>query len=373
LQVGAGYDTAFPHSKAIGQFFFRVCGLTALIPDRLHDLGRPIAGLILCAAIIAASAAVAQEDETPFPAPRPEALDDSEASSTPDREPAPSNSEPESASEAAEAVAAPPQQVTLTARITEDGAQIPDGLIWRVFGTETNAQGEIEMVARSEQAVANLTLPPGEYVVHAAYGRSQVSDTLLVERQSASKTFILDAGALRMQSEIVGDYDIPLSELAFDIYSAGLEEDRVAVETGMPADTMIHLNAGVYNVVSRWGDLNATVRADLRVEPGQVTDATLYHRASRINWTLVSTEGGEAILGVEWRVEDMSGNEVYSETGAFPTAVLAEGDYVVIAQQGEDVYNREFQVTPGPARDIEILTEVYEAGVDDSDDATASE
>jgi hypothetical protein len=34
---------------------------------------------------------------------------------------------------------------------------------------------------------------------------------------------------------------------------------------------------------------------DLRVEPGQLTDATLYHRAAQMSFKLVSEAGGEAI------------------------------------------------------------------------------
>jgi hypothetical protein len=39
--------------------------------------------------------------------------------------------------------------------------------------------------------------------------------------------------------------------------------------------------------------------------------------------------------------------------------VLAEGDYLVLAKRGEQVYNREFQVQPGGGEEIEVLTAVY--------------
>ncbi len=50
---------------------------------------------------------------------------------------------------------------------------------------------------------------------------------------------------------------------------------------------------------------------------------------------------------------------MFTALGAFPVVVLAEGDYVVIAQSGERVFNRDFQVRPGAAREIEVLTTVY--------------
>jgi hypothetical protein len=39
--------------------------------------------------------------------------------------------------------------------------------------------------------------------------------------------------------------------------------------------------------------------------------------------------------------------------------VLGEGDYLVLAKRGETVYSREFEVTPGQGREVEVLTTVY--------------
>jgi hypothetical protein len=102
------------------------------------------------------------------------------------------------------------------------------------------------------------------------------------------------------------------------------------------------------------------VRADLRVEPGQLTDATLYHRAAQVSFKLVSEAGGEAIADIDWTVKTADGaSTVFTNTGAFPSTVLQEGDYLVFAKRGETVFNREFEVQPGQPREIEVLTTVY--------------
>jgi len=121
----------------------------------------------------------------------------------------------------------------------------------------------------------------------------------------------------------------------------------------------VTLNGGTYHIVSYFGDVNAVVRADLRVEPGQITDATLYHKASQVSFKLVSEPGGEAIADIDWTVKTQDGQTVFSSIGAFPSTVLAEGDYLVLAKRGEQVYNREFQVRPGAGEEIEVLTAVY--------------
>ena len=257
------------------------------------------------------------------------------------------------------AVAAKKQQVTLTAQITEHGMNIPEGLVWRVFDTKTDTSGELALAAKSEDATAHLQLVPGEYVVHVAYGRAQASDTLEVTEGSNSKSIVLDAGAMRLNAAVTGDVSIPINLLRFDVFTAGNEADRTLVAQSLTANDIVTLNAGTYHVVSYFGDVNAVVRADLRVEPGQMTEATLYHRAAQVTFKLVTVTGGEAIADVEWTVKTAGGATVYANIGAFPATVLAEGDYLVLAKRGQTVYNREFEVRPGPVREIEVLTAVY--------------
>ncbi len=263
------------------------------------------------------------------------------------------------AAKAAAEVAATPQPVTLVARITDDGQQIPDGLVWRIFETRTDASGDLALAAKSEDATARFALPPGAYVVHVAYGRAQTTDTLQVEQGDNRKSLVLDAGAMRLNAAVAGDIAIPINLLRFDVFTAGTDADRILVAQNLSPNAIVTLNAGTYHVVSYFGDINAVVRADLRVEPGQMTEATLYHRASQMSFKLVSEAGGEAIADIDWTVKTADGQTVFSSIGAFPSTVLAEGDYMVFAKRGEQVYNREFQVIAGVAKEIEVLTTVY--------------
>ena len=261
--------------------------------------------------------------------------------------------------EAVEKVAAIPQPVTLVATITDGGAAIPDGLTWRVFETRTDASGDLALAAKSDDATAHLELVPGNYVVHVAYGRAQTTDTITVVDGSNEKSLVLDAGAIRLNAQVTGDIAIPINMLRFDIYTAGSDSERTLVAQNLGPSDIVTLNAGTYHIISYFGDVNAVVRADLRVEPGQLTDATLYHKASQVSFKLVSEPGGEAIADVEWTVKTQDGQTVFSNIGAFPSTVLAEGDYLVLAKRGEGVpYTREFQVQPGVGEDVEVLTTV---------------
>ncbi|MCR6673619.1 hypothetical protein [Devosia ginsengisoli] len=322
---------------------------------------RPLLALLLVLAAALASpsgalpAAFAQEtaaEMPPMPRPRPDP-----DSLPPMPLPAPAAATP--ATEAIAALTSAPQPVALNVRITQDGAPIPDGVVWRIFDTQPDANGELALVAKSDVGSPTVELPPGEYVVHVAYGRAQTSEPLSVVPGANEKTFILDAGALRLNSAVTGDIAIPVGLLKFDVFTAGEETDRALVAEGLKPNDIVTLNAGTYHIVSYFGTTNAVVRADLRVEAGQLTDATLYHHASQVGFKLVSEEGGEAIADVEWTVKTTDGATIFSELGAFPSTVLAEGEYLVLAKQGSQVFNREFEVQAGSPREIEVLTTVY--------------
>lgn len=270
---------------------------------------------------------------------------------------------PAAAAAAQVAVAAPPanpQPVILTAQVTEGLPMIAEGLTWRVYNTTVDASGQLTLAAQSTDAIARVELAPGVYVVHVAFGRAQVADSLTVVEGSNEKKVVLEAGGLRLNAAVVGDVPIPINQLRFDIFEAGSSEgDENLIQRGVAANDIVTVSSGTYHVVSHFGDVNAEVRADLRVEPGQLTDAVLYHKAQQLSFKLVSTSGGEAIADVEWTVKNSSSETIYTNIGAFPSTVLEEGDYVVLAKRGTDVFNRAFQVVAGQPREIEVLTTVY--------------
>jgi hypothetical protein len=297
------------------------------------------------------SAAFAQDtvEIPPLPRPRPD------RDTITDAPPAEVNA----ATEAIAALTDVPQALTLTARITQDGAPITEGLVWRIFDSAPDESGEMALIAKAEGGDAALELKPGDYVVHVAYGQAQVSETLSIAPGENTLDVILDAGALRLNSAVTGDIPISPALLHFDIYTGGTDASRALIADNLPPNEIVTLNAGTYHIVSRFGTINAVVRADLRVEPGQLTDATLYHHAAEVSFKLVSEEGGEAIADVEWTVKTADGATVFSDRGAFPSTVLSEGEYLVLAKLGDQVFNREIEIQPGSPREIELLTSVY--------------
>jgi len=134
----------------------------------------------------------------------------------------------------------------------------------------------------------------------------------------------------------------------------GTNSEGRLVRAGIKTGELLRLPEGTYHVVSTYGESNAIQRADLKVENGRVTDATMNHRAATVTLKLVAAPGSEAFAGTAFSVLTPGGDTIREAIGAFPQVTLAEGDYVLIARHDGQVFTREFKVESGLDRDIEV-------------------
>ncbi|MEZ5875022.1 MAG: VWA domain-containing protein [Hyphomicrobiales bacterium] len=257
-------------------------------------------------------------------------------------------------------VAEPPRPVPVTfkALITEVGPKLQSGLTWRVYNSKASADGTYELISTHREATPTAALMPGEYLVNAAYGLSNLTKKIKVETgKSIEETFVLNTGGLALRAVLADGQPCPEENVRFDIMSD--EEDQFGKRRTILADakprTMIRLNAGAYHVVSVYGDANASVGVDVTVEPGRVTEATIKHTGAKITFRLVQSLGGEALADTKWTILTSAGDTVKSNAGALPTHILAAGSYAVIADHGGDSYTRKFSIEPGVDKQIEVV------------------
>jgi hypothetical protein len=231
---------------------------------------------------------------------------------------------------------------------------IRSGLVWRIYEDRGDAL-QPAIVNRSASPTPTFNLPPGNYIMHAAYGFASASKRLSIQAGAVSERLTISAGALKLKGA-VGDSPIPPNRLSFTVYVPMPQnsEGRLIVANAK-ANDIIRLPEGTYHVVSTYGDANAIMRSDLKVESGRVTEATLNHRAATVTLKLVGTAGGEAFAGTAFSVLTPGGDVIREAIGAFPSVTLAEGDYVLIARHEGKVFTREFKVESGLDRDVEIV------------------
>ncbi len=251
------------------------------------------------------------------------------------------------------------RDIDMEAKLTSEGEAVKEGLSWRVFSPIPGADGKLPMLASSEGGSAQFHLVPGEYFVNVAFGRAGVTKKLNVSSSGnvQKQVLILDAGGFVLNAIAGSDKQISANQLKFSVYSSDARPDgeRGLVMADIKPNTVVRLNAGTYHVVSEYGNVNAVVRADIQVEAGKLTEATLQHQAAQITLKLVSEQGGEAIADTAWSVLNGGGDVVNESVSAFSTMVLAEGEYTAMARNKDKVYQRNFKVTSGRDADVEVL------------------
>ena len=248
-------------------------------------------------------------------------------------------------------------EITLTAKLTEEGEDISRGLVWRIFGQQAGPDGKLPLIASAEGGSSVFQLAPGGYLVHASYGRAGATKRITVGRDSKSESLVLDAGGLKLDATLAGGIRIPPAKLKFSIYEAGADADgeRALIIPNVSPNSVVRLNSGVYHIVSTYGAVNAVIRSDIRIEAGKLTEATVEHHAAELTMKLVREPGGEAIADTSWSVLSGSGDPVREVVGAFASLVLAEGDYTIIAKNKDRIYQRDFTVVGGRNQDVEVL------------------
>ena len=168
------------------------------------------------------------------------------------------------------------------------------------------------------------------------------------------ESVVLDAGGLRLDAVVGDGRTVAADQLSFEIQQQDETGEMVTVVPNATPARVLRLSAGAYHVVSRYGTVNAVVRADIQVEAGKLTEAIMRHTGAEVTLKLVSVEGGEALANTSWTVTTQDGLEVHQSVGAFPSIVLAAGNYTAVAQHQEQIYSRDFAVEAGLERDIEV-------------------
>ncbi|MFD0915561.1 hypothetical protein ACFQ14_03985 [Pseudahrensia aquimaris] len=248
------------------------------------------------------------------------------------------------------------QPVTLTAQLTEKGEPIERGLLWRVFGAVKGADGKLPLVASGKGGSQRFELPTGTYIVHTAFGRASATKKLNVADGGAEETFILDAGGLSLNA-VADTMPIKPGNLRFSIYGIERDEEgnRALIVNGVRPGRIVRLKAGTYHVVSNYGDINASVRADLEVNAGEVTNAVLQHRGAEVTLKLVLRKGGDPVANTAWTVLSRDGEKLFESNAVSPRLVLSEGSYEASVRNGDEVYIHNFEVETGRNTAVEVL------------------
>jgi len=273
--------------------------------------------------------------------------------------------------EAGAANPAPAQQkaeLTLTARLTKDGQTIQRGMQWRIYNAGLNLDNSMKLVAQSSNGQAKFTLPAGDYIIIAAFGRAtQILNITMEAGEVNSADFDLEAGGVKLSASLP-EGKINETQLHFTIYPGDSESEQKPLISNIKSGEIIRLPAGPYHIVCEYGNANAITRSNIRIEAGKLTEAVMQQQAAQIILKLVRQKGGEALADTNWAIMNDAGDIVREIANANAYIILQEGDYVAVARNKDQIYQKEFAVVAGKDAEIEVSAtaqnSVDEDGID---------
>lgn len=252
----------------------------------------------------------------------------------------------------------PPAPVSLTAYLSEGSAAMISDVTWRIFEGHPGSDGNYKLLTTIKEPHPTIELKPGEYLVNVVYGRASLTKKIGVwPEKPASEDFVVNAGGLRLTATLARGPIAAEHFLKFEIFSESQDQfgNRQKILSDVHPGVVIRLNSGLYHIVSTYGDANSVIASDVVIEPGKITEAVIDHDAGKVTLKLVQRPGGEAVADTRWTVYNASGDVVKESAGAFPTHILAAGEYRVAAQHGERQYAGAFTVAAGDSKLVEVL------------------
>lgn len=249
--------------------------------------------------------------------------------------------------------------VEFSATLIEGGQALDRDLSWTVYAFSNDTVSDDNLVLTSQGGTLRADLAPGSYVVHVSYGMATLARPLTVGAAGHTDVFNLNSGGMSLRGAIAVDEFLPLEDVSFQVFAENEDdlENSTPIVSDVDERTVLVVPAGRYTVVSRYGDANAIVRAQIDVEPGQLTEAVMFHNAAEITLKLVNEPSGEALPNTAWSVLNPGGDVVNESVGAFPTMILSEGDYTMVARYEGQVFSRDFAVITGVNREEELVAQ----------------
>ncbi len=272
---------------------------------------------------------------------QPAAIEDFEISSAPDLQALGAEASP--SHDLAILVVQPGREgLELSARLTDDGGLIELPITWKI----QNSEGQT--VYSGTAPGADVSVPPGDYIVRIAYGAVRLSSTItLLEANRLMVSYVLNAGGLRVLPR-VQDIGLPAAKPRSRIFAlGGKESGKLVAQSDVPGE-IVRLPEGEYRVESRFEAGNAAAVIDVKVKAGRMSAIDIDHKAGVARLAFV----GSPLADVRWNVADTQGLPIAAVAGLNADIVLLPGTYTASARVGSETLSATFDIATGEARDI---------------------
>ncbi len=173
--------------------------------------------------------------------------------------------------------------LSLMARYGRDASsQITNGLLWRIFPAKPDASGTSVRCGRTAPRPRCWRCRRATMWCMSSFGLASIAKAIHL-KEATREIFEIPAGGIKLEGR-VGDVKIPNGQISFDIYKGSQFDagEKPALVQGVATGDVVVVPEGAYHIVSNYGDTNAVVRSDIRVQSGKLTDVIVNHRAALI-------------------------------------------------------------------------------------------
>lgn len=248
-------------------------------------------------------------------------------------------------------------RVELKALLASSGPAVKSGLVWRVY-KPARAGSPPDLVSTHNTPQPKVELAPGNYLINVAFGLAHLTRQITINSDDDKREeFVINAGGLRIRTRTDNGRFPSKIVAAYDLYTDDRDQfgKRKKIIGGVRPGGITRLNSGIYHIVSKLGDVNAVVSAEVTVEAGKLTEATVVHEVAKVTFKLVQTPGGDALADAQWIIMTGAGKVIKETAGALPSHVLAPGSYTISARWGGKLHTRTFAIKSGDNVEVEVV------------------
>ena len=227
----------------------------------------------------------------------------------------------------------------LSARLTPDGGELQHNISWNIRSPDGVT------VYSGDEGTADVSLPPGDYVVDASYGATVLTELVSIPAATRLRvSLVLDAGGLKVEPLVSG---IAVPPVASRVRVFSMDGKRLMAVSVKPGE-IIRLPEGTYRVESQVSTGNVKAVADVHVTAGRVATVKIAHKAGLARLAFVGSPNST----VRWEVEDGSGSAIAARSGLNANVTLLPGTYTARALVGAELLTATFNIAEGEVRDI---------------------
>ena len=265
------------------------------------------------------------------------------------------------AAAAAQPALGTPVKVTLQAAILAGAPPLREPLQWTVSKPGTNNNKIGLQVASMTGPRGEFSIPPGDYVVTVKQREAIVSQPLTVGSAGMTKTLVINTSIVAVRMILYTGGKIVTEPVHWEVFQTALgrpgPDSKVA--DAVAPEASFTLAAGYYVVRSHYH--NASSDLAMLVEPAVSYHYTVDLYAATVVGRAVGASGASA-NDVKWQVvrstaePDGTHHVVATDTGANPTFLVREGNYLVIATGADgSVGEAPLAVVAGRTHQVKVI------------------